>query len=82
MISRSIRAKFQKQLQGSTGVSFHADNLTFSRFDASGGQFDQTFEEIRQHALTTGFDPETFPNLVSFPVVACVEQIDRVQKGT
>ena len=53
-------------------------SLTFSGFHSRRSELDQRFEKIRNDSRATVCNPQPFPDFVSFPVIARIEEIDRV----
>jgi hypothetical protein len=67
-----------QQLDRSPGMAAHPCGNLLANLDAGGGQLDESFQEVGHISFTSGAMPKFFPDLMSFPVIAVVEEIDAV----
>ena len=75
LIQQSL-AHASQQLAGAPGMSRYTGSISFSHLHAGSGEFDECFEKVGDRAGASGGVPEGFPNFMSFPVIAVLEEFD------
>ena len=58
-------------------MPLHTRGISFARFHARGGKFNQRFDEVCLRSATPKCMPYCFPSLVGFPIVTEIKQIHR-----
>jgi len=71
-----------QKVRGSPRVRSNTVFLPFANLDTCGGKLDQRPEQIGRRAPAAARMPELFPDLVRFPIIAGIEQIDAALEPT
>jgi hypothetical protein len=69
-----------ERFPGASSMGAHTMLLALADLDPRRGQLDQSFEQVGRSTPATVCVPEPFPDLVCFPIISGVEQLDGAEE--